>query len=308
MEIYSDHESDSDIESSSPFDTPEAQIQRHFLTFDSSALADQTGANAREIYGKWQELKRDCAGVKEREVYRHHRLAGAKRFVDEVCEAIFASLSTTINNTKSLSAHFTALSNNLKEFARKMLEVPEVLESEANTEEPMGKLFGALAECDKNLGKEAFDFAGYIEAEIISELQEGIKGHNSRTQAYKNEYPKLFANVENTEKKVMDLFKSYMDIVDNNEIHILTGKFFDIEDSWILFNQYTLAIGQQKTNVCKYSDFCESLIELRKDLETVRIALCNKGIEKACKGYETYFGKQQIFDSILSFVLYRNKC
>jgi len=310
-EIFSDSDTVNRPEEHSPgYDTAEAQIQRHFITLDSTLSTDESGMNALEIYKRWKEHKKDSAIVKERELYRHHKLMEGKRFIDEICEVIFASLLMNINNSKNLLIHFNTISNNFKEFAKKVSQAPETLggasESYAGSEEPIAKFFSALTECDKNFAKEAVEFAAYIDSDIIPELQENIKGHNSRTQAYRNEYPKLFISVENTEKKILNLFKSYTNIVDNNELHILTGKFFNTEDSWVFFHQYTLIVEQQKVNLSKYGDFCESLIEIRKDLETVRVSLYNKSIEKVCKGYQTYFGKQDIFNSVLSSVLSLN--
>ena len=58
----------------------------------------------------------------------------------------------------------------------------------------------------------------------------------------------------------------------------------------------------------KYAQFCENLLEDKRNLETTRIDSCSKSIEKYLQQYKVAVGQNETFSSFLPSVLFSLLC
>eukprot|EP01022_Parablepharisma_sp_SALTPOND_P016286 TRINITY_DN2365_c0_g1_i1.p8 TRINITY_DN2365_c0_g1~~TRINITY_DN2365_c0_g1_i1.p8 ORF type:complete len:376 (-),score=41.10 TRINITY_DN2365_c0_g1_i1:14952-15986(-) len=284
-------------------ETAEEQIKRQFVILDP-AVGSQV--NTPEIYDSWKAHKEKYALIKEWEVHRHRTLTEIKKLLDNACESIFTALSTAISNNKNLVNYFVAISSSLKEFSKQMSKVPDLLSPvvELHSKENMSKLFNSVAKSDKDFAKNAADLAKYIDTVILSDVKGAIITYNKNVNAQKEVYPKLSKSVGDTEGKVMGLFHAYTAAVNNKELQILGGQAGNELDLWLPLHQYSLVVKQQASHIMKYAQFCENLIEDRRNLETTRVNSCNKSLENYFQQHKAYFGQCEAFATFLPSVCF----
>jgi len=288
------------------------QIEQQFVILDpNNNNLLQNDVNTEKIYNSWKSLKSLFAVLKDFEITRHQNLIQTKELLDNICESIFNALGSAINNNKNLIGYFTGISIGLKELSKQMSRGPEILnqiaEIHQKAQNPIEKLLNLTIKNDQNISKAANSVAKFVDNFILEDLKSGVNSYNKNVIAQREIYPKLAKIVDETETKIISLFHLFSIAISEKEHHILSGQQYQIyenKDFYLNIHEYRIIVQKQSTNIIKYAQFCENLIEDRRNLESMRVNSITKSLENYYQNYKLEFGNLDSFNNFLPSVFF----
>ena len=243
--------------------------------------------------------KEQYATLRDWEINRHKILVELKQLFDNICESVFAALTSAIKNNRNLVKWFETLLNGLKEFSKQVASTPALTLPTTYVEAPDVQLLSLVPKINKSFSKNIIELTKYLESTIMSELKGVMVSYNRTVNAQKEIYPSYSKAIKDTEKKLMKLFNGFTMSAKSKEKQILDCGIKERTDMWMPFHQYEVILKNQFNYISKYAEYCRELIKIRGNLETVRVNSCIKSLKDYASKYSSCFGGLGGFNFVL---------